>query len=98
MPGSRHGRQFLAAKHPGHNAGEGHLELLVGHHVDDGVERGVEVANPEENSHGNVWTRTIVTTDGHRQIPREEGKPAQEESSHHNSKSYKSLEKKYIVR
>ena len=33
-----------AAEQPVHDGGEGGLELLVGHHVDDGVQGRVEVA------------------------------------------------------
>ena len=33
-----------AAQQPVHDGGEGGLELLVGHHVDDGVQGRVEVA------------------------------------------------------
>ena len=61
---------------------EGILEVPVGHHVDHGVEGGVEVADPEEDGDDNIGAGTTVPTEGDGEVPAEEGHPADEESAH----------------
>lgn len=51
---------------------EGVFEVPVRHHVDHRVQRGVEVADPEEDADDDVGTVTVVA-DRHGQVPREEG-------------------------
>lgn len=66
--------------------------LPIRHDVNDGVEGGIEVANPEEDGYDNVRTRTIgVPTNGHCQVPGKEGQPAQQERPHHDAQSDEGL-------
>ncbi len=60
-------------EHLSEDGDEGDLEVAVGHHVDEGVEGGVAVPDPEEDRDHHVRTRTTGATDGHRQVP-EHGK------------------------
>ena len=69
---------------------KGVLEIPVRHHVDDGVEGGVEVADPEEDADDNVWAVAVVA-DRHGQVPGEEGEPADEKGAHHDAQSHESL-------
>lgn len=66
---------------------EGVLEVPVGHDVDHGVEGGVEVADPEEDADHDVGAVAVVA-DGHRQVPGEEGEPADQEGAHHDAQSH----------
>ena len=50
-----------------------------------------ELTYPEEDGDNNVRTGTEVSADGDSQVPGEEGQPAQQESSHHDSQCYKGL-------
>jgi len=53
-------------------------DLPICHDVNHRVEGGIEVTNPEEDRYDNIWTGTIsVPTNGHSQVPRKEGKPAE---------------------
>ena len=66
--------------------------LEVPHDVDDGVEGGVEVADPEEDGHDDVGTGAVgLPTDGHSQVPGEEGQPAEEECAHHDAQGDEGL-------
>ena len=62
---------------------EGVLEVPVGHDVDEGVQGGVEVSDPEEYRHHDVRTRAVgVAADGHSEVPGEERQPAEQEGPH----------------
>jgi len=80
-----------AAQQPVHDGGEGGLELLVGHHVDDGVQGRVEVAYPEERGDEDVWTVAGVPAEREGEIPREEGQPAHQEGAHHHAQRHERL-------
>ena len=80
------------AEYPPENVCEGILEVPVGHDVDDWVECGVEISNPEKDGDDDVGTGALVlAADRHCQVPREKGKPAKEESSHHDAKGHEGL-------
>ena len=52
---------------------------------------GSDPTYPEEDGDNDGRTGTEVSAEGHRQVPGEEGQPAQEEASHDNSQCYKGL-------
>ena len=55
------------------NVSKSIFEVPIGHDVDYGVERGIEIANPEKNGDDDVWTRTAgLPADGDGEVPREE--------------------------
>ena len=47
-----------------------YLELMVGHYINEGVEGGVEISNPEKNCHHHVGTRGArAAADGCHYVP-----------------------------
>lgn len=64
--------------------------LPVGHDVDDRVEGGVEVSDPEEDGDDDVGARAIVA-DGDGQVPQEEGQPAEQEGAHDDAQRHERL-------
>ena len=74
------------------DVGERVLEVPVSHHVDDGVQGGVEVADPEEDGYHDVWARAglgVADSDG--EVPEEERHPADEEGPHDNAQGHEGL-------
>ena len=65
------------------DVGESVLEVPVGHDVDDRIEGGVEVPDPEQDGYDNVRAgAALLPADGDGQVPGEEGQPAQQEGPH----------------
>lgn len=50
--------------------------------VDEGVEGGVEVADPEEGGDDGLGARAAIATYGDGHVPSEEGQPTQYEGTH----------------
>ena len=68
------------------------LEVAVRHDVDHRVEGGVEVSDPEEDGDDDVGARAVgLAADRHREVPREEGQPAEEEGPHNDAQGHEGL-------
>lgn len=80
------------AEDPPEDVRKGVLEISIGHHIDHGVQRGIEVANPEEDRHHHIWTRTmLLAADRYCQVPGEERQPTYEKGTHNNAQRYEGL-------
>ena len=53
---------------------------------------------PEESRDEDIWTVTSLSADGDGEVPREEGKPAHKEGTHHHTKGHKGLKHRKMVR
>lgn len=65
------------------NVSKSILEIPIGHDVDDRIEGGIEISNPEQNGDYDVRTRTTgLSTDGDGEVPREEWQPTDQKGTH----------------
>ncbi|GIY08576.1 hypothetical protein CEXT_318741 [Caerostris extrusa] len=67
---------------------ESFTEVSVEVGIDDGIQRRVEIADPEQNLNNDFRAIAGVAAHADRDIPEEEGQPAKDECSHNDSKCF----------
>ena len=80
-----------SAKHADERVAEGFPEVFVEVGVNQRVEGGVEVADPEEDLDDDVGTVAVLTADRDAQVPEEKREPAQDEGPHNDAQSPRSF-------